>query len=169
MKMMGGAVEHRFRFQDEEHRIRLERSGESLRAIVDGREVPFRIFRREPGWVDLEVAGRRCRIHTASDGTARFFSREGSSYRLEPVDASVRPRAIHQADHGLEARMPGLVRAIPVAEGDRVERGATLVVLEAMKMEIRVTAPERGVVGRILCREGQQVDRGQVLVELDPE
>jgi biotin carboxyl carrier protein len=64
--------------------------------------------------------------------------------------------------------MPALVRAVAVQAGDRVERGATLVVLEAMKMEIRVTAPQASVVTRVRCREGEQVERGQVLVEIHP-
>jgi biotin carboxyl carrier protein len=47
-----------------------------------------------------------------------------------------------------------------------VARGDTLVVLEAMKMEIRVTAPHEGRVSRLLCAPGDVVERGQPLVEL---
>jgi len=50
--------------------------------------------------------------------------------------------------------------------GDAVALGQTLVILEAMKMEIRVPAPHAGRVAAISVREGQVVDRGQALVEL---
>jgi biotin carboxyl carrier protein len=62
--------------------------------------------------------------------------------------------------------MPGQVRAVNVAEGESVTKGQTLLVLEAMKMEIRVSAPRDGVVGKLLVQQGQTVDREQVLIEI---
>jgi acetyl/propionyl-CoA carboxylase alpha subunit len=66
----------------------------------------------------------------------------------------------------LEAAMPGLVRGVLVKEGDTVERGQALVLLEAMKMEIRVAAPHEGRVVKVLVAAGETVDRGQRLIEL---
>ena len=65
------------------------------------------------------------------------------------------------------APMPGQVLAVKVAEGDEVEPGQTLVVLEAMKMENAVTAPAMATVTRVLVATGQQVQRGDALVELE--
>jgi biotin carboxyl carrier protein len=53
-----------------------------------------------------------------------------------------------------------------VKAGDAVKRGDTLVVLEAMKMEMRLTAPHDGVVKAVHCREGEVVERGKVVVEV---
>jgi biotin carboxyl carrier protein len=64
--------------------------------------------------------------------------------------------------------MPGLVVDVPAAAGARVRRGATLVVLEAMKMEYRLVAPAEGVITRIGCAKGDTVQRGQILIELGP-
>ena len=66
----------------------------------------------------------------------------------------------------LEAAMPGLVRGVLVKAGDSVERGQALVLLEAMKMEIRVSAPHAGKVAKVLVSPGETVDRGQRLIEL---
>ncbi|MEK7326442.1 MAG: acetyl-CoA carboxylase biotin carboxylase subunit [Chloroflexota bacterium] len=66
----------------------------------------------------------------------------------------------------LEAAMPGLVRGVLVKVGDSVERGQALVLLEAMKMEIRVSAPHAGKVAKVLVSPGETVDRGQRLIEL---
>ena len=55
-----------------------------------------------------------------------------------------------------------------VAEGDRVEAGTPLVVLEAMKMEHRLEAQAGGVVKSVRARPGQMVDPDEVLVVVDP-
>ena len=49
-----------------------------------------------------------------------------------------------------------------------MKAGATLLILEAMKMEQQVTAPRDGIVTRLLCREGDQVTAGTELVVLEP-
>ena len=63
--------------------------------------------------------------------------------------------------------MPGQVRELLVTAGETVTRGQTLLLLEAMKMEIRITAPSDGRVKRLLVAAGDVVDRGQRLVEME--
>jgi acetyl-CoA carboxylase biotin carboxyl carrier protein len=60
-----------------------------------------------------------------------------------------------------------MVWKIEVAAGQRVSAGDTLMVLEAMKMEIPVTAPRGGLVSAILVTEKQMVAEGEVLALLD--
>jgi 3-methylcrotonyl-CoA carboxylase alpha subunit len=69
----------------------------------------------------------------------------------------------------IEAPMPGLVKAVLVAPGDRVERGQRLAVLEAMKMEHSLTAWRDAVVAEILAAEGAQVEAGAPLILLQAE
>jgi propionyl-CoA carboxylase alpha chain len=76
------------------------------------------------------------------------------------------PPAREEVRGGCHAPMPGKILAVRVAPGERVMRGATLVVLEAMKMEHEVTAPHDGVVREVRVEVGQQVDAGAVLVTL---
>jgi propionyl-CoA carboxylase alpha chain len=59
--------------------------------------------------------------------------------------------------------MPGTVVRVAVQQGDRVDAGAELLVLEAMKMEHRIIAANSGVVTELPVRSGQQVDAGTVL------
>ena len=72
-------------------------------------------------------------------------------------------------DHAgeLTAPMPGQVRAVNVIEGESVMKGQTLMVLEAMKMEIRIQSPMDGVVKSLAVKVGQTVEREQVLVEIE--
>ena len=77
-----------------------------------------------------------------------------------------RPSSKSSGNESLEAAMPGQVHEVLVRVGDSVEQGQTLALLEAMKMEIRVAAPQAGKVVRVLIQVGQVVERGQQLFEL---
>ena len=68
----------------------------------------------------------------------------------------------------VKAPMPGRVVKALVAEGDTVEAGQPVIIVEAMKMENEVTAPGPGVVRSINVSQGDTVDAGAVLVELEP-
>ena len=82
------------------------------------------------------------------------------------VDVASRPRADRaNADH-IGASMPGKVIAVHAKPGDAVKRGDTLLTLEAMKMETRVTAPRDGAVGSILVAQGDQVQPGELLATM---
>jgi acetyl/propionyl-CoA carboxylase alpha subunit len=63
--------------------------------------------------------------------------------------------------------LPGVVRRVVVRAGDRVEAGAVLVVVEAMKTEHRIAAARSGTVRRVLVAEGQEVAAGAAVVELE--
>jgi len=62
------------------------------------------------------------------------------------------------------APMPGLVVGVRVREGDQVQRGSTLVILEAMKMENEIRAVEAGTVTNVRVKKGAAVDKGDVLL-----
>jgi acetyl-CoA carboxylase biotin carboxyl carrier protein len=79
------------------------------------------------------------------------------------VDSSVQSRAMAVQ---VCAHITGTVWKIEVAVGDAVEAEQSLVILESMKMEMPVEAPEAGRVTRIAVSEGQAVEEGDVLVEL---
>ena len=63
--------------------------------------------------------------------------------------------------------VPGTVTLVEVEPGDEVTAGQTLVVLEAMKMEHRITADTDGIVGQVLVKPGMSVDAHQVVVVLE--
>ena len=66
------------------------------------------------------------------------------------------------------APMPGMVVKVEVSEGDRVEAGEGVVIVEAMKMENELRSTGAGVVTRVHVREGDAVEKDQVLVDLAP-
>ena len=66
----------------------------------------------------------------------------------------------------LQAPMPGTILDVQVSVGQTIEEGQSLLVMEAMKMEHKITAPFSGTVEKINCNKDQKVDRGFVLIEL---
>jgi acetyl-CoA carboxylase biotin carboxyl carrier protein len=66
------------------------------------------------------------------------------------------------------AHITGTVWKVEVAVGDRVEAEQVLVILESMKMEMPLEAPEAGTVSVILAKPGASVEEGDVLLRLDP-
>jgi biotin carboxyl carrier protein len=81
--------------------------------------------------------------------------------RLAPAGAS------GVASQSLTAPMPATVIKVLVAEGDRVMSGETIVLLEAMKMELPVRALGQGTVRAVHCAAGDLVAADQELVEID--
>jgi biotin carboxyl carrier protein len=69
----------------------------------------------------------------------------------------------------LTAPMPGKILSVEVGHGDRVSRGQTLVILEAMKMKNAIKSPYDGVVLEIKVRPDQTVAHGDLLLQLGEE
>ncbi len=79
-------------------------------------------------------------------------------------------QAVHESGEALvRAPMPGLVLGIPMEPGAKVERGQTVVVLEAMKMENDLASPIEGTVKEVRVSKGQTVNQGDVLVVVSRE
>lgn len=85
------------------------------------------------------------------------------SRRLALVDRSLRAP---EGELLIKAPIPGLVVKVPVAPGQEVSEGETLVILEAMKMENELRAPRGGTVHEVRVGQGEQVALGQVLLAI---
>lgn len=103
---------------------------------------------------------------TAADGDARWVFIEGEAFRFEVVKAGARRTS--GGHHGtLASPMPATVVRVQVVTGDTVKRGDTLIILEAMKMELPVRAPADGKVTKVHCRPGELVQPGVALIEIE--
>jgi 3-methylcrotonyl-CoA carboxylase alpha subunit len=65
--------------------------------------------------------------------------------------------------------MPGSVVEVLVGEGQKVEKGVALMIIEAMKMEHTIAAPAQGVVAQVLFRKGDQVKEGELLFRFETQ
>jgi propionyl-CoA carboxylase alpha chain len=116
--------------------------------------------------IDLEIDGRRSAFAVTAVDDRRYI--HGPSGDLDLVELPRFPQADRAGSHGgLAAPMPGKVLSVMVREGEVVERGQLLLVLEAMKMEHRIDAPWAGTVKTLNVTEGDQVANGAMLVVLE--
>ncbi|MGP3912440.1 ATP-binding protein [Nonomuraea sp. 10N515B] len=118
----------------------------------------------EPHRVVLERDGVRHTFEIAQydEGGTVYVDHPGGHAELTPVPRLPEP-VERVAPGSLLAPMPGSVLRVEVAAGDRVTKGQSVLVLEAMKMEHRIAAPADGVVSGVHVEKGQQVDAGAVL------
>ncbi len=117
----------------------------------------------------LSIGGAAIRATAVPDGSRLHVFVAGSRSNLEVVEALHVESEDDTETGGLRAPMPGKVIAHIATAGERVEKGAPLMVIEAMKMELTIFAPHAGVVKRFVHAVGEQVDEGVELVTLDGE
>ena len=105
----------------------------------------------------------------AADSTAATAQEEKARALQEKRAAHAAAGHKASGKRELRAAMPGIVVAVKAKEGDVVEEGQTLVVLEAMKMEHVLRAPRAGRVAAIACAAGDRVQEGVELVQLEDD
>jgi biotin carboxyl carrier protein len=98
---------------------------------------------------------------------------DGRNYEMQVLDERALMMAQRRGGLGggsgdVEAPMPGLVVTVPVAIGDTITQGQTVVILESMKMQNELKSPVDGIVTAINVEAGQSVDKGAILVVISP-
>jgi len=155
-------------------RQEVEVEGDVVR--VDGAEFRARISDVEGTPVLLVSIGDELHRVAMRRGDARgryALWMDGYRYEVEALDERTRAiRDLTAAAQGggprpLVAPMPGLIVRVQVSIGDEVQGGASLVVMEAMKMENELRAASAGKVRAIHVAPGQTVDKGALLIELE--
>ena len=155
--------------------VGLTAEGTDFVAALDG--ATLRVTRIRPGpriaaagatveELGLEIDGRPRRALVARLRDRVLVTVDGLLYVFETGDAALVPRQAGGGSGIVSAPMPGKVIAVLVSEGDAVEAGQPLVLVEAMKMETSLAAEITGRVRRVGVAPGQLVEAGQVLVEV---
>jgi len=156
-----------FDVEGEEVEVRYRLGRDDIRVAVAGAALAHvRLLAASAEQVDIEVDGvRRCCTVRRHGDVSYVDSVLGG---LTLIEQKRFPEPGDRNEPGsLLAPMPGTVVRVPVEQGQQVEEGATVLVLEAMKMEHTVKAPVSGVVSQISVRAGQTVDLGAVLAVVD--
>jgi biotin carboxyl carrier protein len=116
------------------------------------------------GEVLVRIGDRIERMYAVKAGDAVWVFYDGDVFRLN--EAGPR-RGIAQSHGSLTSPMPATVISVNVAPGDHVTAGQTLVVLEAMKMELPVRAPGDGRVAAVHCKPGELVQPDVSLIDFE--
>jgi urea carboxylase len=115
-----------------------------------------------------QIAAFRAQQKTAFDAERQRWIESGqANFSASVADASeTAANTVPAGSKPVTAHVPGSVWKVLVKDGAHVRAGDPLVVLESMKMEITVTAPNAGEVVSVLCDEGQSIAAGQFLIAL---
>jgi 3-methylcrotonyl-CoA carboxylase alpha subunit len=160
-------MQYSYEYNGETYTVNLERQpDDKLKATIGSVEYILTASQIASGGWLMRINGERFLAHTASDKEARYVHLNGTQFKLEKSEGRRRKGKSAASSGDLTADMPGQVIDVRVAEGDTVQAGDVLVVLEAMKMEIRITAPHAGTVVRVFVQKGAVVDRGQHIIEI---
>lgn len=167
-----------WRLNDDNHHVLTFRDGdrtvdvtihyrsEAILIDIPGESLPISAAGEidENGDLFADLDGVRLRTTVVRRDDEMTIMCAGASHHLILDDPAKRASLQEASGGGLKAPMPGKVVAINTLSGETVSRGATLLVLEAMKMEHAITAPADGTVAEIHYGIGEQVEEGVELV-----
>lgn len=170
-------MDFKYEYENKAYTIKLEpQADHSYIAVIGEKEYRVELQANREGLLNLLIDGKLIQAYTArqkSSATTTHYiavqSEEVQHYTFSTAQSSVRRHKSVAGEGSLKAQMPGQVTQIMVEEGQKVEKGQTLLTLEAMKMEIRVTAPSDGILKKLMVKLGDTVERGQQLAELTLE
>jgi len=120
--------------------------------LIDGKSYESYVYQGEEDWQVL-LLGRQYPIKVEDERERRMKSVVGG-------------KAEATGEFHLKAPMPGLVVAVAVEEGQQVEKGQVLVILESMKMQNELKSPRAGVVQRIKVKAGESVEIKQTILSV---
>jgi len=170
-------METRLRTGDRERVVQLTSDGERLRASLDGavHELvctrvgsPTSAHGATVEELALDIDGRRLCVTLARRRDRVLVAIAGHVYTF---DVGEEGRGAERGGGGtgrVVAPMPGKIVAVLVEQGEAVEAGQAVAILEAMKMETTLLVEVRGTVARLDVVAGAMVDAGQIVIEVEP-
>ena len=120
--------------------------------LVDGISIDAHVYQEDDIW-QVSFKGR-------------MYSSLVEDEREKRLRTAMGGAAEDQGEFHLKAPMPGLVVSVLVEEGQNVEKGQVMLILESMKMQNELKAPRDGVVGRVRVKAGESVEQKQSMLSL---
>ena len=163
------SMKHTFTLAGKTHELDLIATPDGYRVAYQGSEHTLTGIETSSEWIRFHLNGAAHTLAVASDRGTHWVAFDGRMYQLK---RQTRSRHAHHAGEDnpegiLHAPMPGQIRAVHVNPGDRVTKGQTLLLLEAMKMENELQAPKDGTVKSISSEPGKAVDGGALLLVIE--
>jgi biotin carboxyl carrier protein len=149
------------------YRLELNRADGRWSCRLEGRDLEVDAVLARPDVLSLRVGNMAYEVKSERVANELHVWVGSARFTVEIRDPrSLRGRARIGDDHGprkIAAPMPGKVVRLLVREGDEVEPGAGVAVVEAMKMQNEIKSPKKGTIRKILVGEGAAVNAGDVL------
>ncbi|MFQ6123790.1 MAG: biotin/lipoyl-containing protein [Candidatus Heimdallarchaeota archaeon] len=163
----------------QKRKVQVRRDKDKFVVTIDGEPYTVQAELLSPGELQITMGTKVYKCVVAQEGNRRFVFLDGKVYELTKIEQtaytaqdlefqSESTSSREEQEGDVVSPMPGRIVKILVEEGELVEMGQDLIVVEAMKMENRIGAPYAGRVTRIHFQEGDQVSHGTPLVDLEP-
>ena len=120
--------------------------------LVDGKSFEGFVYPGEEAW-EVLLMGRQYPVTVEDEREKRLRAAAGGSVS-------------EAGELHLKAPMPGMVVTIPVEEGQKIEKGQVVLILESMKMQNELKSPRAGIIGRVRVKPGESVDQRQTLLSV---
>lgn len=120
--------------------------------VVDGKSFDAHVYPSEDAWQVL--------FHGS------LFTAYVEDEREKRLRAALAGKVAEHADFHLKAPMPGMIVSIPVHEGQLIQKGDVLVVLESMKMQNELRSPRDGKVVRVRVEAGDRVEQKETMLSV---
>lgn len=120
--------------------------------LLDGKSYESFVYQGDEDWQVL-LHGRQYQVKVEDEREKRLRVAAGGG-------------TSESGEFHLKAPMPGLVVAVTVNEGDIIEKGQVILILESMKMQNELKAPRAGTVGRVRVKPGESVEQKQTLLSV---
>ncbi|WP_439185062.1 biotin/lipoyl-containing protein [Carboxylicivirga taeanensis] len=152
----------------------LEQDGSKYKVDIDGRVYDLDLIKVESDTYSILLNGQSINMEMIEGDSLNEYKVNtiNSYYEIEVIDAATRYRnasksSLDEAGTTISTPMPGKIVKIPVKEGDTVEKGQTVIIVSAMKMESEYKSAIDGVVKHIYVTEGDAVEGNQPLIEIE--
>lgn len=160
--------EFHYRVGGVEHTVAVTGEGDSWLVTLNGRDLRVTAQPGDRDRLSLEIDGQRAAAFVAQAGPRLWVHVGGEVWALERSRGISRRAGEPASETGglVRSAMPGRVLDLLVGPGESVRKGQPLLLLEAMKMELRIAAPQDGTVAQVHVAAGQVIERGALLVEI---
>lgn len=158
---------------DDKHEVEIKRDGDRVVAEIDGRKYEIEASEPEPNVFLLKNDGKIFQAFVSPRSSQPMAVRVGTDeIDITLIDPKRLRASAGAGEHAgglaeIKTAMPGKVVRILISQGDAVEKGDGIIVVEAMKMQNEMRSPKDGKVSEIRVAEGETVGAGDVLVVIE--
>ena len=165
-------MEFEFKKGEKTHKLSVEKENGQYKAKIEDRNFKVDYYQNSPYCFSLLIGNKVYTVYIAENAEEKYVFLKGFSYRFK--EHVQEDRAKHASTDGgfisdglISTPMPGKIVKVLVKEGDEVEEGQSLLILESMKMENDIASPFKGKVIKINIQTGDLAQPGESLIDLE--
>ncbi len=140
---------------------------------VNNKKYCVEIFEEQRNSLKIKVGSKEYIVHiieNGKDGSREILGNDNRISLNKQIGVVQSPIVVEQhflEENVIQSEIPGRIVKILVNEGDTINEGDTVAVIESMKMEVEVRSPKSGIVKRILVKNGSYINIGQPIILLE--